>query len=158
MNNKQNIDEEIDFSTPVSASHQKLTNSNNLIHSSESDEEKFFFIRNFQILPELIQLGRYIRMYSSSNIFIKCKAEERQGFSQKFSLECKDCTWCHGFYFSPEFVFPGEDARGKKPFEVNQYRSVIAFQEIGKGNEPMRTFVIHDNDEYASTSFSPIIQ
>ena len=76
---------------------------------------------------------------SSSNIFIKCTAEEPQGFSQKFYLECKDYAWCHGFYSSPEFVFPRKDTRGKKPFEVN-VRSVIAFQENGKGNETMRTF------------------
>ena len=36
-------------------------------------------------------------------------------------------------------MFPGKDVRGKKPFEVN-VRSVIAFREIGKGNEAMRTF------------------
>ena len=50
---QQNIDEETDFSTPVSASHQKLNNSNDFIHSSDIDEEKFFFIMNFQILTEL---------------------------------------------------------------------------------------------------------
>ena len=43
------------------------------------------------------------------------------------------------FYYYPEFVFPGKDARGKKPFEVN-VRSVIAFWEIVKGNEAMHTF------------------
>ena len=53
---QQNIDEETDFSTPVSASHQKLNNSNDFIHSSDIDEEKFFFIMNFQILTELVQL------------------------------------------------------------------------------------------------------
>ena len=54
---QQKIDEEIDFSTPVSASHQKLNNSNNFIHSNSSDinEEKFFFIMNFHILTELIK-------------------------------------------------------------------------------------------------------
>ena len=36
-------------------------------------------------------------------------------------------------------MFPGKDARGKKPFEVN-VRSVIAFREIDKGNEAIRTF------------------
>ena len=93
------IDEERDFSTPVSASHQKLNNSNNFIHSSDIDGEKFFFIINFQILTELIQLvaAIYCKEHSLSNIFIKRTAEERQGFSKKFYLECKDCTWCHGF-------------------------------------------------------------
>ena len=70
---------------------------------------------------------------------MKCTAKKRQGFSQKFYLECKDCAWCHAFYSSPEFVSPRKDARGKNPFEVN-VRSVIAFQEIGKGNETMCTF------------------
>ena len=36
-------------------------------------------------------------------------------------------------------VFPGKDARGKKPFKVIA-RSVIAFREFGKGNEAVRTF------------------
>ena len=100
---------------------------------------------NFQILTELIQLvsiWSLQRMRSSSDIIIKCTAEERQGFSQKFYLECKDCTQCHGFYSSLEFVhvwWYGKDARGKKPFEVN-VRSVIEFREIGKGNEAMCTF------------------
>ena len=44
-----------------------------------------------------------------------------------------------GFYSSPEFMFTCEDIRGKKPFKVI-VRSVIAFLEIGKGNEAMRTF------------------
>ena len=44
-----------------------------------------------------------------------------------------------GFYSSPEFMFTGEDIRGKKPFKVI-VRSEIAFLEIGKGNEAMRTF------------------
>ena len=136
---QQNIDGEIDFSTPVSASHQKLNNSNNFIHSSDTDEEKFFFIINFQISTELIQLVGHCKGCSSTNIFIKCTAEERQGFSQKFYLECKDCTWCHGFYSSPEHVFPDKDAKGKNPFQVN-VRFVIAFREIGKENEAMRTF------------------
>ena len=80
-----------------------------------------------------------IKDRSSSNIFVKWTAEERQGFSQKFYWEWKDCTWCHGFYSSLEFVFFGKDARGKKPFEID-VRSVIAFREIGKENEAMRTF------------------
>ena len=45
---------ETDFSTPVSANHQKLNNSNDCIHSSDIDEEKFIFIMNFQILTEFI--------------------------------------------------------------------------------------------------------
>ena len=48
-------------------------------------------------------------------------------------MEYKDCTWCHGF------LFPGKDARGKKPYEVN-VRSVIAFREVSKENEAMCTF------------------
>ena len=36
-------------------------------------------------------------------------------------------------------MFFGKDARGKKPFEID-VRSVIAFREIGKENEAMRTF------------------
>ena len=113
---QQNIDEETDFSTPVSASHQKLNNSNDFIHSSDIDEEKFFFIMNFQILTELVQLVGHCKECSSSNILIKCTAEEQQGFSQKFYLECKDCTWCHGFYSSPEFVVPGKDDKRQKTF------------------------------------------
>ena len=68
---------------------------------------------NFQISTELIQLVGHCKECSSTNIFIKCTAEERQEFSQKFYLEFRDCTWLHGFYSTPEFVFPGKDARGK---------------------------------------------
>ena len=39
---QQNIDEEIGFSTSVSASQQKLNNSNNFNHSSDIDEENSF--------------------------------------------------------------------------------------------------------------------
>ena len=90
-------------------------------------------------MTELIQFVGYCKEYSLSNIFIKCTAEEL-----KFYLECKDCTWWHGFYSSPEFMFPGKDARGKKPFKVN-VRSVIAFWEIGKGNEAMHPFMTMTN-------------
>ena len=41
--NQQNLDEEVDLSTPVSASHQKLNNSNNFIHSTDTDEEIFLY-------------------------------------------------------------------------------------------------------------------
>ena len=97
---------------------------------------------NFQILTDLVQLVGHCKECSSWNIFIKCTAKEWQGFSLKFYLECKDCTGCHGFYPSPEFVFPGKDAtaRGKKLFEIN-VRSVTAFREIGKGNEAVHTFM-----------------
>ena len=89
---QQNIDEEIDFSNPGSASHQKLNNYNNFVYFSDIDEQKFFFTMNFQILTELIQLVGRCKECNSSNIFIKCTAEERQGFSQRFYLEFEDCT------------------------------------------------------------------
>ena len=120
---QQKIDEEINFLTPVSVSHQKLNNSNNFIHSSDTDEEKFFFIMNFQILSELIQLVGHSKECNLTNIFVKCTARERQGFSQK----------CF------QNLFPGKDARAKKRFEVN-VRSVVAFREIGNENEAMRIF------------------
>ena len=83
---QQNIDEEIDFSTPVSASHQKLKNYSNFIHSSDTYEEKFFFIMNFQILTELIQLVGLCKKCSSTNIFIKCTAKNDKDFLRAISF------------------------------------------------------------------------
>ena len=93
--------------------------------SSDTDADNFFFIMNFQVLTDLVELVGHCKECSSRNIFIKCATEERQGFSQKFYLVCEDCTWSHGLYSSPKFMFPGNDPRGKNPFEVN-VRSIIA--------------------------------
>ena len=84
-------------------------------------------------MTELIQLFGHFKEFSLTNIFIKYTVEDWQGFPQKFSQECNDCTWCHGFYSSQKFVFPGKDAKPKTPFEVN-VRFVVAFWENGKRN------------------------
>ena len=84
-------------------------------------------------MTELIQLFGHFKEFSLTNIFIKYTVEDWQGFPQKLYLECNDCTWCHGFYSSQKYVFPGKDAKPKTPFEVN-VRFVVAFWENGKRN------------------------
>ena len=125
-------------------SHSKVNSSNYFIHSSDTDEENFFFVIHFQILTELIQLVDHYKECSSTNIFVKLHTEEQQGLSQKLYLEDGSYTWCHGFCSSPKLVFPGKDARGKTQFEIN-VKLLLAVRESGEGNELTHTLTTMRN-------------
>jgi len=55
-----------------------------------------------------------------------------------------DCGWSHRFGSSPEISLPVKDSRGAKTQEVN-LRTMMAFREIGKGHEDMKTFTAFMN-------------
>jgi len=58
-------------------------------------------------------------------------------------LSCCSCTWVKTFYTSPE-VKRKETTKqkGRKMFDINNARAVIAFREIGCGYTPMKTKLV----------------
>ena len=66
---------------------------------------------------------------------------EKKGLSLQLSIEFNDCDWTYKLFFSPEFKFQEKDSRGRgqKSYEIN-IRSIIAFREIRRGHEAMKTF------------------
>ena len=120
-----------------STSFQKLNISVANLENIETNEENFFFLMNFCILKSMIKQVCICRSCNGDNLEIR--NTDKKGLSLEFYIECNDCKWTYNFFSSPEFKFPGKDSRGQKSFEVN-IRSVIAFREIGRGHEAMKTF------------------
>ena len=63
--------------------------------------------------------------------------EKKKGWSNKINISCCECGWTKYIYTSKEVNIPGQS--GQKSHELN-VRSVMAFREIGKGFESMKTF------------------
>ena len=63
--------------------------------------------------------------------------DKKKGWSNKINISCCECGWTKYIYTSKEVNIPGQS--GQKSHELN-VRSVMAFREIGKGFESMKTF------------------
>ena len=104
----------------------------------DDDCDDFFSSINFKILQSVFTLLA-CRQCGGTEVGLKHLCKERQGYSLKFMVYCAECHWEHCFFSSPKFDFPGRDKRGKGTFEIN-IRAVMAFRELGKGHEAMKTF------------------
>ena len=60
------------------------------------------------------------------------------GFSQKFKISCSSCLWCINTYASPKIET--NDSPGQNRYTVNTL-ATIAFREIGKGHEAVKSFI-----------------
>ena len=120
-----------------SASFQKLNTSVVNLMDIETNQDNFFFLMNFCMLKSLINQICVCRSCNGDNLEIQ--NTEKMGFSLQFSIECNHCDWTYKFFSSPEFKFQEKDSRGQKSYEIN-IQLVIAFQEIGRGHEAMKTF------------------
>lgn len=122
----------------LSSSATKLDTSLRSISTAENNTDDFFFFINFGILKSLIE-GIACCPSCNSRLLILTHGD-RKGFSLKLHIECEACAWSTSSFTSPQFKFGKEkDNRGQKSFEVNA-RTVIAFREIGKGHQAMKTF------------------
>ena len=59
------------------------------------------------------------------------------GFSIGITIQCSNCDFESTFYSSP--YINQSSKPGSNPYEIN-LRAVMAFREIGRGNEAMSTF------------------
>ena len=64
--------------------------------------------------------------------------EKKQGFANKLVVNCNHCDWKYSCYTS-QTLSPEDKTKGKKPCEIN-YRTVMAFREIGRGHESLKVF------------------
>ena len=128
-----------DENTPSSSNDVDITvDSNGNTHELD-DSNNFFSLINFKVLQSFIMSLLACGECGDRKLVIEHLAEDRQGFCLKFTINCNGCHWKHCFYSSPEFSYPRKDQREKRPFEIN-VRAVMAFREIGKGHEAMKTF------------------
>ena len=119
-----------------SSSIKKLKIPPSLAATDLSDDH--YIIINFLILQELVKTvnGSCVEC-SSKEISVKNIVDKKKGWSNKINISCCECGWTKYIYTSKEVNIPGQS--GQKSHELN-VRSVMAFCEIGKGFESMKTF------------------
>ena len=97
-----------------------------------------YILINFLILQELIKTVNGIRVEcSSKEISVKNTVDKKRDWSNKINISCCECVWTKYIYTSKEVNIPRQS--GQKYHELN-VRSLMAFGEIGKGFESMKTF------------------
>ena len=90
------------------------------------------------ILQELIKTVNGSRAEcSSKKISVKNTVGKKKDRSNKINISCCECAWTKYIYTSKEVNIPRQS--GQKYHELN-VRSLMAFGEIGKGFESMKTF------------------
>ena len=115
---------------------KKLKNPPSFAASDLSDDH--YIIINFLILQELVKTANWSCVEcSSKQISVKNIVDKKKGWSNKINISCCECGWTKCSYTSKEVNIPGQS--GQKSHELN-VSSVMAFREIGKGFENMKTF------------------
>jgi len=125
-------------------SEKQSTSSKKLNISLEQTEHvhehnDFFFFCHFHVLKNMVATIGSCQECQSNKLDLTYIPEEAKGFASPFCITCPECDWSYKFLSSPEFCLPGRDKRGAKSKEVN-IRATMAFREIGKGHEDMKTF------------------
>ena len=64
--------------------------------------------------------------------------KRKMGYALNLVLVCGHCNWKYDFYTSPT-IDNDDKSPGLNAFVIN-FQSVLAFREIGRGLEPMKTF------------------
>ena len=101
-----------------------------------SDEDNFNLIINFSILKSIIEdTSRCPEC--SEHVLTTTNMARKHGCSLCIVVTCRSCFWKKEFFSSQIVEQPASP--GKNGFEVN-FRFVMAFREIGKGHEAMKTF------------------
>ena len=119
-----------------SSSIKKLKIPHSLTATDLSDDH--YIIINFLILQKLIKTvnGSHAEC-SSKKISVKNTVGKKKDWSNKINISCCECAWTKYIYTSKEVNIPRQS--GQKYHELN-VRSLMAFGEIGKGFESMKTF------------------
>ena len=86
---------------------------------------------------EMIAVGNKCQECWEANVRITDNLDDRKGFSYKIVYFCRKCKNKSHKYTSP--FSASEKMYGCKPSEIN-VRLVMAFREIGKGHESIKTF------------------
>ena len=148
MSDQQNISPESAsysnmFSSTNSTSAKKLNKAVNCIGSSPknkqtSNELNFFIFIHFGIMKDLFE--EFSRCSEcSSPVKLTHNKNEHKGFSLKLCIKCSVCSACRFSYTSPQYIPLQKSKTVKKAHEIN-YRTVMAFREMGKGHAGIETF------------------
>ena len=121
-------------STPLSRSAKKLK-----LGDEEMLQENdfFWFFLHFDILKDLLELIGRCPNCISRGLNISHNERKRMGYALNFQLSCSKCQWKHELYTSP--TIDNDNTPGLNSFCIN-VQTVLAFREIGKGHEPLKTF------------------
>ena len=120
--------------TPVCRSYKKIKRHDKSDYKETCDS--FFFFMNMQVLKSLVQKIGSCPDCQSAALELHHMPSYKMGLSLNFSLTCKCCEWSYSFYSSPklEKCTPGLDRH------IINLQTVLAFREIGRGYEAIKTF------------------
>lgn len=106
-----------------------------LVNNEECGVGECNFIMNSDIfLSTMMMIGRCPDCLAS--ISVRHLFSKKQGFAQFFLLDCNECSWTNEMCNSKEIL---SNKPGVNAYEFNT-RSIIAFREIGRGYEAIKTF------------------
>ena len=125
--------------TPLSRSSKKIR----LDHEKEETSRNimdFFYFMNFSVLKHIVdEVVQHVVACKAKHpkVDLEHLEESKMGFAQKFKISCKSCSWFTETFSSP--VVAERGTPGLNRFTVNSL-AVMAFREIGRGHEAMKTF------------------
>ena len=99
-------------------------------------EDHFNILISFGILKSIVD-GTSRCPECNESVSTSTNMARKHGCSLCIEIKCRSCSWKKEFFTSPVVEQP--NSPGKSGFEIN-LRFVMAFREIGKGHEAMKTF------------------
>ena len=99
------------------------------------DSDNYNLIINFTLLKDFLNSILFCPECNSKNVEIIDELSLRMDYAHKLNLNCHDCPYSNWSITSPECA-QSENIQGRHKFEINVL-AVIAFREVGKGQESM---------------------
>ena len=121
-------------STPLSRSAKKIKLGD---EEMLQKDDFFWFFLHSNIFENLLTLIGRCPNCTSGGLSISHNERKRMGYALNFQLSCNKCQWKHELYTSP--TIDNDSTPGLNSFCIN-VQTVLAFREIGKGHEPLKTF------------------
>ena len=121
-------------STPLSRSAKKIKLGD---EEMLQKDDFFWFFLHSNIFENLLALIGRCPNCTSEGLSISHNERKRMGYALNFQLSCYKCQWKHELYTSP--TIDNDSTPGLNSFCIN-VQTVLAFREIGKGHEPLKTF------------------
>lgn len=122
-------------STPLSRSAKKIKLT---MEDMGQDNDSFWFFLCSSVLEMLINKIGSCPSCPSSELSLRHNDKRKMGYALNLVLVCGHCNWKYDFYTSPT-IDNDDKSPGLSAFVIN-FQTVLAFREIGKGHEPMKTF------------------
>ena len=132
---RKRLNIEDDTRTPLSTHGKKIKLCTTPLRGK--NEDFFYFFMDFRVLKSIMEvIGKCPECGSASVTVYNCE-EKRMGLSLNLKLLCSDCDWSHDFFTSQRLENDGTPGPNSHCINV---QTVLAFREIGKGYEAIRSF------------------